>query len=133
MSSKVLGVTMTNKDLRDLVKYWKPRLKLRDWKVDIRFADDEESLDKLKSGFARTHRSPMAKEARTLIKPLANISKDSIGCRDIEVSVVHELIHLLFTPFDNFKQNDSRNDAVEHSIETLAIALVEIRRGEKVQ
>lgn len=127
------GRILNNKDLLKLVKYWQPRLKLKDWNFSISFADDLEIEAKLKTGFARTHSSYMSKEARILIKPYDKISKDVIGCKDIEVSVVHEMLHMLCLPFDSFKEEDMEHDALEHTVETLAIALVSEKRKKVIK
>jgi hypothetical protein len=125
---------VTNKDLEKLIKYWQPRLKLKDWHFEIRFAvDNGEIEEKLKSGFARTHHSPMSKKARILVKPSDKISKDTLDCVDIEVTVVHEMLHMLLLPIDSFKDNELSQDRLEHIIETLALALVQEKRKKEVK
>lgn len=124
---------MNNKNLSKLVKYWQPRLKLKDWDFSISFADDSEIESKLKTGFAQTRHSPMSKRAKILVKPTDKISKDTLECTDIEVTVVHEMLHMLLIPIDSFKENDLGQNRLEHIVETLATALVSEKRKKEVK
>jgi hypothetical protein len=75
----------------------------------------------------------MSKKAHCMIKPFDKISKDSLGCKDIEVTVVHELLHLLIAPIDTYAENTPANEMIEHIVETLALALVSAKRDEIVK
>lgn len=125
---------MTNKNLEKLVQYWQPRLKLKDWDFTIRFTvDDAEMEEVLKSGYGKTNYSYMSKKASILIKPYDKIDANALSCKDIEVTVVHELLHMLFMPIDENKTDTPSRDAVEHIVETTALALVSEKRKKTVK
>jgi hypothetical protein len=48
--------------------------------------------------------------------------------QDMEVSLVHELLHLYFCTFDNTKDDSAEHIRLEQTIETLAKSLVNLKR-----
>ncbi len=124
-----------NHQLNTLVREWIKRLRLTDWLVKARFATNEADKKYLSpSAYASTKVSSGCKEALTIINKLDSIDADALGCRDLEVTVVHELLHLHAESFDHFFNNKQSKRPTEHyaleaMIELTALALVEAKRG----
>lgn len=76
---------MTLATLRRLTKLWQKRLKLQDWKLDVRFAAD---MADTSAGECWWH--PDNRTAEIHILP-PHIIED-----DIEETLVHELLHVLY-------------------------------------
>ncbi len=125
----------TNQQLNALAKEWVKRLRLNDWLVKARFAVSEADKKHLGgTAYASTKVSSSCKEALTLVNKLESIDADALGCRDLEVTMVHELLHLHAESFDHFFNNaktkrPSEHYALEAMIELTALALVEAKRG----
>lgn len=78
---------MTPKSLNKLLKVWQERLKLRDWAIDLRLVDGKEFDSAGQSG--ETCLRLIFKEADIKVK--AGLSNE-----DTELTLVHELVHVLF-------------------------------------
>ena len=107
---------------KSYVKYWKPLLRLKDWKIEIKVTTDpdEEFMGQL------THWRKDQEAILTVLKPEL-IPEDWRGVRDLEVTVVHELLHLRI--IDCVNHNKNTHNFVELLVETLAQLLVSQRRG----
>ena len=118
---------MTNqRELDELLAYWQPILRLRDWKVSAVFAD--QTATQACSATTRIHVGH--KSAKVYICEPSQIDPDWQGVRDIEVTLVHELLHLHAATFDEVLKEGTRgHDHLEQMIELTAQALVKARRG----
>lgn len=107
-------------NLKSYIKYWQKSLGLMNWKVYYKFTEDLEV-------FGRTRITPMTSEIRIEFAYPENLKEDEIGVKDLEVTVVHELLHVRF----HYALNRGRNfhDHIEQSIESTALSLVSSRRG----
>jgi hypothetical protein len=120
----------TNGQLARIATDWQRRLRLQDWVVQIGFVNKAEK-DGLKICFASTTFSSGQKAVVIQVAKLIDVL-GSIGCHDLEVTVVHELLHLHADPFDHACDEDkapAEYEALEAMIELTAIALVEAKRG----
>ena len=114
-------------DLGLLTESWQRRLRLQDWRISVRYATSRAEIN---DTFAQTTTSLNLKEARVLICPPELIDPGRLGCKCIETTLVHELIHLHSSPLEkNMAESDKLNNAaLETMIECIAQALVAMRR-----
>jgi hypothetical protein len=117
---------MTDKDLQRLVVKWQKRLRLMDWDINASF-DDDDTLAELGAwgacdpqGFLRT---------ATMIFRRPEEAKKKQTAFDLEVIIVHEILHIFFAPLKN--ENHAELTAEEQMIHTLAILLVSLERQGK--
>jgi hypothetical protein len=119
---------MTEKKLKRLCKEWQKRLRLRDWHVNLKVLPKEDMND----SFGETRTQIRHKAA--LIRIATGHGDDPLISTDYEQTLVHELLHLMFKGFDHLiPRTGNEYNWLEASIELLAIALVEARRGEKIK
>lgn len=79
---------MTALEAIALIPEWQKRLRLQDWEITAVVVDQTED------GLASANALPKYKSAKlTLLDPV-KIDKDWLGNKDLEVSIVHELLHL---------------------------------------
>lgn len=116
---------MSHSELKKILKYWIPILKLKDWDIQIQY-DPSGSPD----GYGKTKRSYMAKKAYIFITPEDKLNKEifSLASKDIETTIVHELIHLMMSPIDTFQKDSPGDLFMENVIETLAMAFINEKR-----
>ena len=115
---------MTQSQLNKLVFKWQKKLRLQDWNIDT-------SMVNKCRGAGSTFLSKRYKEARVSILNPDQWEDSWLGSRDIEVTLVHELLHLHAIPFDDFKEGSPKNLALETMIELIAIALVNADRSKQ--
>lgn len=120
-----------NAALRKLLREWQKRLRLLDWEIVTRFATKDDKID----AFGQSSLLPGHKIARVLITPTCDILPDWNGCEDLEVTLVHELLHFHADAFDKFftgkrrSSHENEHYGLEFLIEIAAIAMVELKRG----
>jgi len=109
--------------LKGYVKFWKKSLGLENWKVNYRFSDDIKN-------YGRTSIYPMCSEIYMEFaspKALEDEECSGVGVNDLEVTVVHELLHVRF--HFGVYHDKVHHDHVEMAIEATALSLVANRRG----
>lgn len=116
----------------DLLKFWQHHLHLDNWNIKVKVMDDISQMGDC-SGLNTQH--PSFQEARIRVLNPDKIPEDwgEFGKRDLEVTLVHELLHTRFIyciphPKDN-PLNKLLHYQEEQAIERTAIALVAARRG----
>jgi hypothetical protein len=115
---------MTQEDIQALVVKWQAIMRLQDWDVDIRFSrahdigpDRDAEVDRCDSG----------KCARISIKDPGDRDSKCISPQDIELSLVHEMVHLYFPHIDNFNGTD---DAIyEQAVHQISSTMVKLERA----
>ena len=128
---------LSEKELTRLGREWQKRLRLQDWRLRFELGDSSSA-----NGFAHT-RFGCGKSAVVELEKLSNVDKRYVSCRDMEVSLVHELLHLHALDFDHLihltKEDGTKTrlqkeyDALETMIELTAQALVSAKRGRMVK
>ena len=120
--------------LAKLCAEWQKRLRLQDWDVLVSYISKEEK-EKEEIGCAITEFHSQFKSVKIKVARPEDVAQYDI-CTDIEVTLVHELLHLCCDPFDHFftgeenkKSHPTEFRAMEQMIETVAIALVYAKRG----
>jgi hypothetical protein len=112
--------------LRDRCRYWQKVLRLQDWDVLVEYKRHVELSESARC--AETEYMWTLKCAKiALIDPVDRDSLTWFKPVDSETSLVHELIHLHFAPFEAAKGSDQLADQ-ELAIEMIAEALVKLDR-----
>jgi hypothetical protein len=110
--------------LEQCLAFWKEVLGLQPWAIQIMF-DRAENL----GGTLAAHIDyAPAKESGVL---RLRDPRDWYGFawkQDVEVSIVHELLHLIFWPFDHHERTALAEVHEEQIVERLARSLVSLRR-----
>jgi hypothetical protein len=124
----------TEADLRRYLTEWQYFLRLQQWKIKIRYAGTREmSGDDGSIAWGRCYQNEDHLRAKiTILHP--DQYEDDEGRNEIEVTVVHELLHLLLGPLRReCRMPDKSGDiAEEQSINVLAEILVELKTGDRV-
>lgn len=91
---------MTLRELKRLTAIWQERLKLLDWDIKARWAKPNEEDMEDRYGLSIIHAETRRAEI-ILMNPDDYSEEDKQDkTKDIEVFLVHELIHPAFSPFD---------------------------------
>ena len=107
--------------------HWQGVLRLRDWDVKIRM---KRARDMTGASIVQGHCSwvlPIKTALITLLDPI-DYPTDTEWGQDTEKTIVHELLHLQFAPFDDFPAGSPHDIAVEQAIELIAAALIGLDR-----
>jgi hypothetical protein len=107
--------------------YWRPRLRLMDWDVVLEVYGLRAWLalgkNEYLAGYCAT--SPSCGLVRIRLLDPADLADDIVAsCRDVEQTIVHELLHLLVP----VKASDGSDHEGERAINRIAQALIRERR-----
>ena len=114
----------------DLLNEWVERLGLQNWRIKLKINQDEEQMRENTAGNV-----DFIEEIRCAVIKIISESdypKDSVLEYDFERILVHELLHIKFTLFDNTRWLDETNMPDRHLhqlIDDMARALVCAKRG----
>jgi len=127
-------ITLSEEKLRELCAGWQEALRLKDWEVELRQVRVAELGTN--TGFGECRSNPRKRQAviRVLhpddfleVKPYWAPTEDTTF--EQERVVVHELLHLLFSPFDQTIGRETVGEIVlEQAINSLDTPLVELAR-----
>lgn len=124
-------VILTNEQLRACCDEWQRRLRLQDWTVLIRrvraaeYGEGKCVAGQVEWGLAK--RAAVIKITEPEDYAL-QCNKDFETVQDMEITVVHELLHLHTAPF-TLQQEPYESTAEEQAIDAIARALVSLKRG----
>lgn len=114
---------LTDKELNDKLAYWKELLGLQDWTIAISICRGSDMI--LEGVEGETEYCHQIKTAIIRILDVIDYG-DRIVEQDQEKTIIHELLHCLFSAIDT---DDVILDRLHHQIqETIARALVRARR-----
>jgi hypothetical protein len=117
------GVTSTNEFLNSRLSFWQQRLDLRDWKLSVVPSHPSELKPET---LGNIHWDKDAKTATIRVLAMADYKiACSAALEDMELTVVHELVHLTLAPLRNITTN--RGDE-EHAVNQIADALLKLER-----
>lgn len=118
---------ITESELCRLCAQWQERLKLQHWTIAVGIF----SLESFERAEAQGEIQFSIDTGRALIKILdPEKYPESPFKQDMEISLVHELLHLMFAPFTP-KEGTLQHSFMENSIENLAQILVASKRKEE--
>lgn len=118
-------MTVTQEDAQARCGYWQTVLRLQDWDVRVTFCRRHD----LKHGVARAEIDIYRRAHVRILDPIDQNPEDWPVDRDVEVSLVHELLHLQFYDVAKPKEDTPEDVALERGIEATARALVQLSRG----
>ncbi len=116
---------MTESDLQALCTKWQKRLRLQDWTIAVRVVRKRD-LD-LTDAEGQVQWVLSRREAFIKLMDPIDYSPTAMTPQDLEVSLVHELLHLYFAPFDAEK-GTLEETCQEQAIDALSNALVKLAR-----
>jgi hypothetical protein len=117
---------MTEKELNRLVVKWQKRLRLMDWNIQAKF-DTDGILEDLEAWGACNPQGFLREAVMIFRHP--HEAKQIQAKFDIEVIVVHEILHIFFAPIRH--RDHAGLTAEEQMVHTLAIMLVSLERQGK--
>lgn len=123
---KTVADDADNDRLRTICYWWQQRLRLVDWAVDIRYAREHEFGPESTSA-GDVSWLEEAKMARIRLLDPIDYKPDTYTGYDEERTIVHELLHLHFVPFDIADGPGCM--AQEQAINAIAQALVSLMRA----
>lgn len=116
---------LTQPELEQLCRYWQERLKIQYWDIKIgiyRARDFVKQNCRAEVSWTKTN-------ATAIIRILDPIDYDrDLWPQDMEVSLVHELLHLRFCEADITGEGSLEETMFERAIDHMAIALVRLKR-----
>lgn len=122
------SVIVDSEGLKKLCVEWQNRLHLHDWDIKTKIMRERD----FKNTEAQAENSWVLQTKQSLIRivdPIDYIT-DTEWPQDMEYSLVHELLHLHFAPFDNFTSGSLEDKMMEQAIDVLARSFIELKRGE---
>lgn len=120
----------SHNELELLCTYWQKKLRIYDWTIGLAIGRKDSFEVKERSG--EIHITEANGSATILILDPVDYPKNSYIKQDMEVTLVHELLHLRFFPDARNKQEELLGMLLmEQAIERTAQALVELRRNGK--
>lgn len=114
-------------ELRKLCQEWQSRLRLNDWEIKLFISRER---DMIRPGLQGENTWEI-KNKSAIIKILDPIDypPDVLWEQDMEKTLVHELLHLHFAPFDKYEEDSMEGIAIEQAIDAIAKALVTLKRN----
>ena len=119
-------ITFTEAQLRHMCRRWQKRLRLQDWHADVRVLRLSEMDEE--SGCGQSFVREQCKDSSIGIVDPRDYKSDASFPYDMEVTLVHELIHLHLMPFEPASRRETEHAAFEAAIDCLAEALVLLGR-----
>lgn len=119
-------VTFALEELKKLCQEWQERLRLQHWTIALTISREKDfKLVGAQGECCWTQSTALA--TIKLIDPIDY--PESPFKYDMEIVLVHELLHLHFCPFDDCTDiNDLKDIMLERAIDHIARALVETKR-----
>jgi hypothetical protein len=122
------GATSTSEFLNARLAFWQQRLNLQEWKLSV---VSSHPGDLKPETLGNIHWD--APNKRAVVRVLA-VSDYKMSCpaalEDMELTVVHELVHLTLSPLRNSATN--RSDE-EHAVNQIADALLKLERQRRLR
>jgi hypothetical protein len=125
MSKELKHITFDEETLRNLCAWWQSVLGLQDWDVKLRLKRASEMKEDA-LGECEWQLSTLT----AVIRILDPIDYDNdLFKLDHEKVLVHELLHLLISPYDETEEGSIEEVKVHQAIEKLSKALVNLKRS----
>lgn len=114
-------------ELRENMAYWQRVLRIQDWDVELQLQRHHEIGEGL---LGQCIRNDSSRTAKVLLLDPRDLAPAGLPSgRDLEVTLVHELLHVVFHCASSETEN---RVAFEQAIDSTARALVRLDRGEGV-
>jgi hypothetical protein len=116
----------TDADLQTLCAEWQKTLRLQDWDVKVRIV--RRSQFRISDAQGECEWLLPKKTALIHIVDPIDYPPNSVWEQDMERTLVHELLHCHMAGFDDFEYGSPKDVAVEQAVESIAKALVSLKR-----
>jgi hypothetical protein len=113
-----------DEELQTKCEEWKKRLRLQDWIVKCKIARNKDVVANAQGHCSWVIQKKMA--TILILDPL-DYPDDTMHPQDMEQTLVHELLHLHFAPFDD-ETDTPKEIAIEQAIDCIAFSLVNLYR-----
>lgn len=113
----------TQKQLEAWLRKWQPRLKLSEWDIKVKLSRREE-MDDAAGSVTITPNTRLA--VIRVMDPVDWMSRE--WSQDIEQTIVHELVHVVFWGLDENRPEGLGLVVFEQGVDGLASSLVEMDR-----
>jgi hypothetical protein len=117
------------KAIKNLALYWRRQLRITNWKFEIQVLPYKEG----EAAFGQNEMDPNFEKAYITLRDPATMPKEVKGVRDIEVTLVHELLHTRLLYVAPISKKKKKKWMTEMCVETISQALVANRRGIDVE
>ncbi len=114
----------SDEELQEKLIEWQKRLRLQDWIIKAGIKRNRDMKDKSQGQCQWTITSKLAS---IFILDHLDYPPDSMLEQDMEQTLVHELIHLHFAPFDD-ESDTPKEVAIEQAVDCIAYGLVQLHR-----
>jgi hypothetical protein len=129
-----INVYLTGEELEQLLDYWVPRLGLQAWKINLKITRAPDLPQDHIQGAATWLASRRAATVH-LLDPRDHRTEEPRLWYDMETTLVHELLHVVFAEWTDRSRSDIEGDGTVHSvcveqpIDQISEALVALRRA----
>lgn len=120
------AVVLTLEELKTCMEYWQRALRMQDWKIELQIVPRKDFIDDQRTASSSWWQRCKDGEIKVLSETSYK-SEAFIDPQDMEVSLVHELLHGQLDRLD-IEAAGLRRDALEQAITLTAQALVKLRR-----
>lgn len=117
---------LTEGELYHKLKLWQERLGLQDWDVVVSICRARDFISP--NAMGECNWVLPKKMAAIRILHQDDFDQGSMQRQDMELTLVHELLHLHHAPFDTFPVGTPEDIAVEQAIHKISKALVDLYR-----
>lgn len=117
-------VILTEDELRSLCAEWQETLRLQDWDINVWIVRARD----IDNASARVHWRQSTRDARISVQHPSDFEAEPGHEQDMERDLVHELLHLHFSPFAADDDDSAENIAQEQAIHALSCSLVALKR-----
>lgn len=111
----------------DLCRWWQEQLYLEHWEVALRISRAREMNKEGQAEIQWVY--PKATATMSILNPVDY--PPSPFKQDMEKSLVHELLHIHFAPFDTHPDGSLEHQMLERAIDQIAKTLTNLKRGGK--
>lgn len=120
-------VIFSEDQLKQKCAEWQKILRLQDWDVHVSIVRD--SNMKLKDVNGECEWVLQTKQAHIRILDPIDYPEDTRWPQNMEHTLVHELLHLHFSPFDTHEYGSLEHTSMEQAIDMISSALVLLKRN----
>lgn len=113
-----------DEELKSACEEWQKRLRLQDWVVKCKISRNK---DVATNSQGHCNWVIQKKMATILILDPLDYPEDTMHPQDMEQTLVHELLHLHFAPFDD-ESDTPKEVAIEQAIDCIAYGMVQLHR-----
>ena len=120
-------IIANNEELQVKCEEWQKILRLQDWNVVAKIKRQSGVKENSQAHCSWTIQN---KQATVIILDPIDYPEDLSFPQDMEHSLVHELLHLHFCPFDD-EVDTPKEIAIEQAVDLIACALIKLHRAKE--